>query len=221
MLFNPPKVDIVACSLQSFGIPLLFGGPYLGVIATSMSNIRHIPGRIIGQTVDKDGKEAYTMILQTREQHIRREKATSNICTNQSLMAIRTVIYLYLMGKDNLIKAAKKTYTNTKHFIKKINEELRDIQLKLVFNNENVFNETLLFINDYNNLYSLLKKEGVIFGVSLRKLIITESQKDNFKKIGIADFNNLVLLAFTEKLSKNEIDQVIKKVNDLLKVAKH
>ncbi|MFN4220190.1 MAG: aminomethyl-transferring glycine dehydrogenase subunit GcvPA [bacterium] len=207
-LFDPPKVDIVAANLQPFGIPLSFGGPYLGVIASSMKYIREMPGRIIGKTVDKEGKEAYTMILQTREQHIRREKATSNICTNQGLMAIRNTIYLMAMGKTNLIKVAQKNYTNIRFFA----EQFSHIG-KMLFND--VFNESLFHIPNYEKIYNLFKSKGVILGISLDKLNINPYQLENLKKIGIGNnLQELVLICTTEKISKKYIRTICQSVQN-------
>ncbi|MEN3014909.1 MAG: aminomethyl-transferring glycine dehydrogenase subunit GcvPA [bacterium] len=209
-LQDPPQVDIVVSNLQPFGIPLSFGGPYLATIATSLKNIREMPGRIIGKTIDKDGKEAYTMILQTREQHIKREKATSNICTNQTLMAIRNIIYLMAMGKSNLIKVAQKSYTNIRHLSRNI-EQIGSI--KVLFND--VFNETLLYVPNYHQIYKHLKKNHkIIFGISLNKFKLSVSFMSNLRKYFDYELSNLVLVCTTEKISKQKIDQIVSYISE-------
>ena len=103
----PGAADIVAMEAQSFGVPLGFGGPYCGVIATREKFVRQMPGRLAGQTVDRDGKRGFVLTLATREQHIRREKATSNICTNQALVALMVNIFMTVYGKVGLRELAK------------------------------------------------------------------------------------------------------------------
>jgi glycine dehydrogenase subunit 1 len=224
--FILPKIengDIVSANLQSFGIPLSFGGPYLGVIATKKEYIRQLPGRIIGKTVDKDNNIAFTMILQTREQHIKREKANSNICTNQGLMAIRNAIYLLSLGKNNLIKIAKLNNL----LINYLAQELISLNknIKLIFESP-VFNEMLFYIPNYNEIYSKLLNKNIVFGTNLRKLYFDNLHYQNlinnlkvvFSKIKeIKDeniFDNLSIIATTEKISINDINNVIQVINN-------
>jgi glycine dehydrogenase subunit 1 len=103
----PVEADIVAMEAQSFGIPLSFGGPYAGVIAAKERFVRQIPGRLVGETRDRNGKRGYVLTLATREQHIRREKATSNICTNQALIALMANIFMCIYGRQGIQDLAK------------------------------------------------------------------------------------------------------------------
>jgi glycine cleavage system P protein (glycine dehydrogenase) subunit 1 len=123
-IVEPPRqADIIAMEAQSFGVPLGFGGPYCGVIATHEKNVRQMPGRLVGQTTDRNGKRGFVLTLATREQHIRREKATSNICTNQALIALMANIFMTIYGKvglrelatQNLAKAAYAAQQFGKH----------------------------------------------------------------------------------------------------------
>src|SRR5262249_5681997 len=103
----PGQADIIAMEAQSFGVPVGFGGPYCGVIATREAYVRQMPGRLVGQTTDRSGKRGFVLTLATREQHIRREKATSNICTNQALVALMANIFMTIYGKVGLRELAR------------------------------------------------------------------------------------------------------------------
>jgi len=113
-IVEPPRTaDIVAMEAQSFGVPLGFGGPYCGVLATKEKFVRQMPGRLAGQAIDKNGKRGFVLTLATREQHIRREKATSNICTNQALVALMVNIFMTVYGKVGLRELAKQNLAKT------------------------------------------------------------------------------------------------------------
>lgn len=142
-LLQPPGkyADIVCGEAQSFGIPLQYGGPWLGFIGTKESYIRNLPGRLIGMGSDRNGKRAFAITLSTREQHIRREKATSNICTNQGLMALRAAIYLSLTGKRGLREIALRCAKLTAYARTLLSSQNR---IRIVYPDSPVFNELYL-----------------------------------------------------------------------------
>jgi len=184
-------VDIYAGEGQTLGNYLEFGGPYLGLLSCKNQFIRKIPGRIIGKTEDINGKEAYAMVLQTREQHIRRDRATSNICTNQGLLALRATIYMALMGKTGMYDIAKLSFDNAHYAAKKIND----------ISGYSILNDNTKFVKEF---------------VIETKVSSSKIQKDAFDSgilidRPINDFDdNKLLLAFTEKRSKSEIDKLVK-----------
>jgi glycine dehydrogenase subunit 1 len=110
---------------QSFGVPLGFGGPYCGVLATKEKFVRQMPGRLVGQTVDKNGKRGFVLTLATREQHIRREKATSNICTNQALVALMVNIFMTVYGKVGLRELAKQNLAKTAYAVEQFSKHAK------------------------------------------------------------------------------------------------
>ena len=120
-LIEPPReADIVAGELQSFAISPSYGGPYAGIIATREKYIRQIPGRLVGETTDSAGERAFCLTLATREQHIRREKATSNICTNQALLALMATVFMTLYGKQGLRELAEQNLAKAHYLADKL-----------------------------------------------------------------------------------------------------
>jgi len=164
-IVEPPKeADIVALELQSFGIPLNYGGPYAGVLATKEKNVRQIPGRVVGQTTDSEGRRGFVLTLSTREQHIRREKATSNICTNQGLMALAVNIYLDVYGKQGLVELAKQNLAKAA-FAKKL---FAEAGAEIVFASAN-FNEFVVRTKeDAGAMAHRLARQGVVGGLPLK-----------------------------------------------------
>jgi glycine dehydrogenase subunit 1 len=136
-IVEPPRqADVIAMEAQSFGVPLGFGGPYCGVIATREQFVRQMPGRLVGQTTDRNGKRGFVLTLATREQHIRREKATSNICTNQALVALMVNIFMTIYGKVGLRELAKQNLAKTAYAVGQFSK-----YAKLLFSGAPRFNE--------------------------------------------------------------------------------
>ncbi len=168
-ILRPPGAfgaDIVAGEGQSFGIPLSFGGPYLGIFTTREKFIRNMPGRLVGETVDLEGKRGFVLTLATREQHIRREKATSNICTNEGLCALMATIYLSLLGKKGLKELALMNLSKAE-YAKKIISRMNGCNITF---SAPTFNEFVLEIDgDPGKILERLKTEGILGGLALSK----------------------------------------------------
>ena len=193
--------DIVCGDGQTLGLPYNFGGPYVGFIATTEKLIRKMVGRICGLTNDVDGKRGFVLTLQAREQHIRREKANSNICSNQSLMALHTVIYMSLLGKEGLIEVARRAYNNA-HYLY---QRLLETKLFEEVTAQPFFKEFVLKSKvDIDQLNKYLLQEGILSGLKLENI--------NPK------YQNMILLCATETKSKEEIDDFVKKVEDFQNV---
>ncbi|MFH1442311.1 MAG: aminomethyl-transferring glycine dehydrogenase subunit GcvPA [Candidatus Omnitrophota bacterium] len=190
MLKTPAEmgIDIATGEGQSLGIPLSFGGPYLGFMAVKKEFVRQMPGRIVGATVDKDGKRGFVLTLQTREQHIRREKATSNICSNEALCALRAVVYLSLIGKTGLKELAELNF-NKAEFAKSRLEKIPGVTVK---RSSPTFNEFTLFLpKNADDLVHRMIDKGFACGFPLGR----------FYK----GMDNYLLVAVTEKRTKEEI----------------
>ena len=178
--------DIAVGDGQSLGIPMQFGGPYVGYMCCTEKLIRKIPGRIVGMTKDNRGQRAFVLTLQAREQHIRRQKATSNICSNQSLMALWVTVYLSLMGKQGVKEAAQLSYAGA-HYL--CDELLKTERFHLAYNKP-FFNEFYVkYDGDVDALYQRFIDAGFLGGVKL---------------------DGGLLFAVTEKRNKVEIDELVK-----------
>jgi glycine dehydrogenase subunit 1 len=165
-IVEPPRTaDIVAMEAQSFGVPLGFGGPYCGVLATKEKFVRQMPGRLVGQTVDKNGKRGFVLTLATREQHIRREKATSNICTNQALVALMVNIFMSVYGKVGLRELAKQNMAKTAYAAAQFSQHA-----KVLFAGAPRFNEFVVQTSeDPYAINSRLLGHKIVGGLPLKK----------------------------------------------------
>jgi glycine dehydrogenase subunit 1 len=156
--------DIAVGDGQPLGVPLSSGGPYFGFMACKQEFVRQMPGRIIGRTVDRDGKSGFTLTLQAREQHIRRSKATSNICTNQGLLVTAATIYMALLGPDGLERVASQCHANTNELVGRITTIAG---MERVFDRP-VFHEAVVRANlPVADLLRALEAQGILAGMSL------------------------------------------------------
>jgi glycine dehydrogenase subunit 1 len=161
----PAEADIIAMEAQSFGVPLGFGGPYAGVIATKEKFVRQMPGRLVGETRDKHGKRGFVLTLSTREQHIRREKATSNICTNQALVALMATIFMSIYGREGLKQLAKQNLAKAAYAAQQFGAKA-----KVLFGGAPRFNEFLVQTSqDPRTINQKLANQQIIGGFPLRK----------------------------------------------------
>ena len=166
LLWSPGSAgaDIVAGEAQSFGLPLSFGGPYLGFMSCRKEYVRQFPGRIAGQTKDTNGKRGFVLTLSTREQHIRREKATSNICTNQALCALRATIFLETMGHVGMRELAYQNVQKANYALERLTA-IKGVRKKF---GAPIFNEFVLeFEGGYKKVAEHLLPQGVIGGLDL------------------------------------------------------
>jgi len=125
----PAEADIVAMEAQSFGLPPSYGGPFAGVVASRDEYVRQMPGRLAGETTDSNGHRGFVLTLATREQHIRRERATSNICTNQALCALAATVHLTLLGKEGLREMAQQNLAKAQYALSQL-EKIPGVQRK-------------------------------------------------------------------------------------------
>lgn len=178
--------DIACGDGQTLGMPMQFGGPYLGFLSCSNAQLRKMPGRIVGATKDADGKRAFVLTLQAREQHIRREKATSNICSNQSLMALYATIYMALMGKQGMKEVNKMAADGAHYLYAKL---IASGKFAPVFDKPFLKEFTVKTDLDMEKVNARLLENGIMGGISLG--------------------NGLVSFAVTEKRTKEEIDNLV------------
>jgi glycine dehydrogenase subunit 1 len=191
-IVKPPReADIVAMEAQSFGVPLGFGGPYCGVIATREQFVRQMPGRLVGQTMDRSGKRGFVLTLATREQHIRREKATSNICTNQALVALMANIFMTIYGKVGLRELATQNLAKAAYAASQFGRHA-----KVLFPSSPRFNEFVVQTQeDPYVINSRLLGHKIVGGLPLKKF---------FPELGYA-----ALWCCTEMTTRSAIDTAV------------
>ena len=190
-LLKPPgslNVDIATAEGQSLGVPLSLGGPYIGLLTCKNEYIRQLPGRIIGQTVDKNGKISFALTLQTREQHIRRESATSNICTSTQLIGLMVAVYVATMGPHG-IKHIAETCFHRAHYMAKKLDQIEGFNLL----SKDFFNEFVIQTDiSVSKINSFLLENGIEGGIDIS-----------------ADGKNLIMLAVTELNSPSNIEETL------------
>jgi glycine dehydrogenase subunit 1 len=188
--------DIVAGDAQPFGIPSAFGGPHCGYFAVTQKLMRKVPGRLVGETTDENGKRGYVLTLQAREQHIRRDKATSNICSNQALNALAASVAMTALGKQGVKEMAWQNIQRT-HYAK---SQLKASGVEIAFEGPS-FNEFVIKLNeDAEKLNQRLLTKGIIGGYHLGR--------------SFEDLDQYMLLAVTELRTKEEIDILVQELGD-------
>ncbi len=193
-------VDITVGEGQPLGIPLAFGGPYLGFMATTRKLVRRMPGRLVGRTADREGREAFVLTLQAREQHIRREKSTSNICTNEGLCALRAHIYLSLMGKEGFKRVAELCHAKARYAM----DRLKAVSGIEVLDEHPFFNEFVVRLPmDAGEAAGVLVEQGLAPGLPLGRFY--------------PDMTNLLLVAVTEKRTKRDIGMLAESLEAALR----
>lgn len=161
-ILDPPReADIVVGDIQPLGVAMSFGGPHAGYMACKETYMRQLPGRLVGRTVDADGNIAYTLTIQTREQHIKREKATSNICSNQSLVALSATLYLSLLGEEGF----KQTGVLSANLAHLLSEKLAEKGIETL--NKNFFNEFEIKVNNADEFLEKLKSVNILGGIKI------------------------------------------------------
>ncbi|OGD17710.1 MAG: glycine dehydrogenase (aminomethyl-transferring) [Candidatus Aminicenantes bacterium RBG_16_63_14] len=201
MLEAPGKrgADIVAGEGQSLGIPLSFGGPYLGFMACKKEFLRQMPGRVAGQTLDREGRRGFVLTLATREQHIRRERATSNICTNQALCALRATIFMETLGKQGLRELAWQNAQKAAYAADRLGA-IPGVKMKF---SGPVFNEFVVELpKPWPAVDAGLRAKGIIGGYGLEP--------------AYPELKNAALVAITELKTKDQIDRLAQALQEVL-----
>jgi len=193
MLKGPGEsgADVVCGEIQSFGNYLNYGGPYAGYISAKKDFIRRIPGRLVGQTVDSDGNRVYTLTLQTREQHIRREKATSNICTNEGLIALRAAVYLSITG----VRLNELSRLNHK-IACYLNYKLKEKGIEIVNQDKPFFNEFLIRPGNIKTVMDEFLKKGINPGLDISRFY--------------PEYQGCLLVCTTEMITREDADEFVK-----------
>lgn len=203
-LLTPPGdfgADIVVGDAQSFGAGLAYGGPHIGFLATQNKYLRQMPGRVAGMTKDKNGTDCFCLTLSTREQHIRREKATSNICTNQGLISLAATVHLTALGKTGLTNLSKVNLSKA-HYLKSELEKIDGVSLSL--NSSGFFNEFTVDIGtDTDDVLKKLLEKNIIGGLPLKRFY--------------PELTNHLLLAVTEMNSRDKIDTFVASLKEVLR----
>ncbi|HOV31822.1 MAG TPA: aminomethyl-transferring glycine dehydrogenase subunit GcvPA [Candidatus Hydrogenedens sp.] len=201
--------DIAVGEGQSLGLPLGFGGPYLGLFAAKKEYIRKMPGRICAITVDKQGQRGFVLTLQTREQHIRREKAMSNVCSNQALCALRALIYLCEVGKKGLTEIAQDCFSKTEYLKQQLSTFVP------IINSRPTFNEFIIRLPiPAEKLIQTLKIKGILAGIPLKSLLEhckTEIPCKDWSGTTYGEDGDL-LIAVTEKRTREELDKLVEAI---------
>ena len=175
----PVEADIVVGDIQPLGVSMSFGGPHAGYMACKEAYMRQLPGRLVGRTVDADGEQAFTLTIQTREQHIKREKATSNICSNQSLVALSATLYLSLLGEKGFREASVLS-ANMAHALSKM---LNGKGVRTM--NKNFFNEFVVEVEDADKYLAKLKNADILGGIKIddRRVLVCATEMNTEEEI--------------------------------------